>query len=153
MRPQDLKLGDTVTWDNGRRKVGKVQSIYGMMVNVKTEDRVHTVHISKIKKRKVMLTEAQKIARIASLMAVSNLGHLHNINLGRVTDFSRFKPADNARYDVCTVAGHLIESDDHEDMFSEEAESWEQRFREAGFEAFVNQYSHHEEMLRKVWNS
>lgn len=100
-----------------------------------------------------MITEQQKIARMASIMAVSNLGHLHNINLDQNTDFKLFKPADSARYDVCHVAGHLMESDDHEDMFGEEAEGWEKRIRKAGFEAFVEQYPHHRETLTKVWNS
>ena len=100
-----------------------------------------------------MITEQQKIARMASIMAVSNLGHLHNIDLERNTDFSRFKPAESARYDVCQVAGHLIESDDHEDMFSEEAEGWEQQIRKAGVEAFIDMFSHHRETLEKIWNS
>ena len=100
-----------------------------------------------------MITEQQKIARMASIMAVSNLGHLHNINLERNTDFRLFKPAESARYDVLQVAGHLIECDDHEDYFGDEAEGWETQIRKAGVEAFINHYSHHEDLLRKVWNS
>lgn len=51
MRPQDLKIGDTVTWDNGRRREGTVQSIFGLSVNVRVGDRVRTVHISKLRKK------------------------------------------------------------------------------------------------------
>lgn len=99
-----------------------------------------------------MKTEAERIARMASLMAVSNTGHLHNLDIERATD-TRWGWNPVARYDVCNIAGHLMENEDHEDYFGDEAESWEKQIREAGAEAFIEQFPHHREMLTKVWNS
>lgn len=97
-----------------------------------------------------MKPEHERVARIGAIMAVSNLGHFHNLNLESAID-PRGGWGDNARYDVCNIAGHLMECDDHEELFGDEAQRFEDELLGIGIEDFIKLYPHHEEWLRKVW--
>jgi hypothetical protein len=73
-----------------------------------------------------MFTPEQKIARVAAGMAISNLGHLGlNVKEEALTD-TRYPGSwtGSAGGDVCHLAGHLMENDEHETYFTEEAEGW-----------------------------
>ena len=69
-------------------------------------------------------THEAKVARVAAGLAISNLGHLG----------TNVKPSDlltnpkdwtgDAESDVCQLAGHLMENDDHESLFTQEAAGW-----------------------------
>ena len=49
MRPEDLRIGDRVTWNDGRM-AGTVQSVHKLMVNIQVGSRVKTLPISKLRK-------------------------------------------------------------------------------------------------------
>ena len=94
-----------------------------------------------------MDVSVQRINRAAAAMAVSNMGH--GVDEHRVlnwTPSSRY--ANSPRQEVCDLAGHLIESDEHEDIFGEEAEDWAKQISEAGgLATFALQFPHHARWL------
>lgn len=75
-----------------------------------------------------MKTKEEKIARIAALLAVSNLGHFHNIKVDDFTKEDTIMWSGDPYSDVCMIAGHLMENDEHEEYFGEEARMWHERF-------------------------
>lgn len=90
-----------------------------------------------------MTDDPRKIARVAAGMAISNYGHLGgSVPVDRVTD-TRWSWSTDAFSEVCNVAGNIIESDEHEEMFGDEAEGWEKQIREVGLEAFAERFSYH----------
>lgn len=95
------------------------------------------------------ITQEQKIARMASIMAISNMGLLHfcegrNLLSGHIVD--------RAEYDVCSLAGHLIESDEHEEIFGAEAKMWEEITKKDGLEKMMENYPHHREWMERLIN-
>lgn len=94
--------------------------------------------------------EDQRINRAAAAMAVSNYGH--GVDEARVLDWQpdlRF--GNTPRSEVEDLAGHLMENDEHEDMFAGEADSWAASIREAGGLApFAERFSHHAGWLLKL---
>jgi hypothetical protein len=74
---------------------------------------------------------AQKINRAAAAMAVSNYGH--GTDEARIL---RWKPnprfPSTPRSEVCDLAGHLMETDEHEEMFASEADGWAKQIIDAG---------------------
>lgn len=89
-----------------------------------------------------MTDDPRKVARAAAAMAISNYGHLGgSVPVERVTD-TRWSWSTDAYSEVCNLASGIIESDEHETMFGEEAQGWERQIQEAGLEAFATQFSH-----------
>lgn len=92
------------------------------------------------------MNEGQKIARIAAGLAISNFGFGHGNEIGkrifeRLTEAPRSarEVSDQAGYEICNFAGHLLESEEHEKIFIEEAESWEKQIKKMGLEKYVAQ--------------
>jgi hypothetical protein len=97
-----------------------------------------------------MKTKEQKFARIAALFAVSNLGHFHNIKVERYIQDDRSWTGD-AYSEVCSIAGHLMETEEHEEYFTGEAEMWSNDLRE--FEtigAIAMQWPYHNDWLMAI---
>lgn len=94
--------------------------------------------------------DTQRINRAAAAMAVSNYGH--GADPSRILDWWRPNLTHGTpRAEVCDLAGHLMESDDHEEMFAEEAEGWAKTIAEAGgLVPFAEQFPHHKEWLLKL---
>lgn len=95
------------------------------------------------------MNDKTKYARAGALLAVSNMGHWHNLR----PDAILCNPSgwcDEARYEVCTVAGHLMESDEHEEIFGDEAAAWEKLFTENGMEKMAKDYPHHAEWINAI---
>lgn len=89
----------------------------------------------------------QKINRAAAAMAVSNYGH--GADEDRIL---RWKPhmrfMNSPRSEVEDLAGHLMENEEHEEMFAGEAESWADTIiRDGGLVKFAANYPHHEKWL------
>jgi hypothetical protein len=93
----------------------------------------------------------RRIARIAAMMAVSNCGH--GVDVAKVT-----RPIDHnspypitARNEVEYLAGHLIETDEHETMFANEATSWAKEIKKTGgLRPFAARFPHHADTIRAV---
>lgn len=79
------------------------------------------------------MQETNKIARLAAATAISNYG----FQVPRHIAENPESWAETAWAEMCSLAGHLMESDKHERMFCEEAESWENNIKKEGIEAFV----------------
>lgn len=87
-----------------------------------------------------MLTEKQLAAVMAAAYAVSNLGH--GVNEDRIRELlERKRPCEDARFAVGELAGHLMENDEHENLFGEEAEMWEQGILRDGVRHWINRWS------------
>lgn len=104
-----------------------------------------------------MSDDPRKVNRVAAAMAVSNYGHLGlSIPVERVHE--KWLPRGDPRYstpgsEVCDLAGSIMETDDHEEMFAGEAESWAKSIRQAGgLLKFAEQYPHHAEWIIKIHN-
>lgn len=103
-----------------------------------------------------MKTRAEKIARIAALFAVSNLGHFHNIKVEKyINDDPNPSPrgrawSDDAYSEVCGIAGHLMENEEHEQYFGDEARGWQETFKDTSIEDIAKQYKWHSEWLLKI---
>lgn len=70
-------------------------------------------------------TQEAKVARVAAGLAISNLGHLGiNVTPGDLLANPKGWTGD-AESDICQLAGHLIESDEHEALFRTEAAIWQ----------------------------
>lgn len=88
---------------------------------------------------KAEVTELQLIAVMSAAFAVSNYGHmLDEDRLRRMVEYDRNMTS--ARYAVCELAGHLMENDDHEEMFTKEAEGWEEEITKDGLRAWITQW-------------
>lgn len=83
----------------------------------------------------------RRVARLAAWFAVSNLGHMHNMDESEAGDTHYDWPKD-PRNAVENIAGHLMESDEHEEIFAEEAESWFERFKNLSAEEIREQYAY-----------
>ena len=103
------------------------------------------------------MTDIRKINRVAAAMAVSNFGLLGgSVPINRVTNW---KPI-NVRYssaasDVCDIAGGVIETDEHESIFIEEAERWAETISKeynGDLLLFAETYSHHKEWITTIYN-
>lgn len=94
--------------------------------------------------------EGQRINRAAAMMAVSNYGH--GVDVERVLNWKPVQRFGNTpRSEVEDLAGHLMESYEHEDMFAEEAEGWAKDIKAAGGLAeFAKLFPHHAEVLGKL---
>lgn len=90
-----------------------------------------------------MITDKQKVARAASMMALSNMGQLGlNIQVEPcLKDPSGW--CESASHDVCQIAGNILETEEHEQIFSQEAEWWERMINKDGLAAFINKHPHH----------
>ena len=90
---------------------------------------------------KTEATEAQVIAVMAACFAVSNLGLWQFI---REDSVRRMVMTNNhmisARYAVCELAGHLMEEEEHEDLFSQEAEGWERDITKEGLRVYITRF-------------
>lgn len=83
-----------------------------------------------------MRTDARINARLGAALAISNLGH-------SVPDDIAAHPENwmpDAKSEVCQLAGHLMESDLHEEIFSGEAEYWERYARKKGYNKLREQH-------------
>ena len=90
-----------------------------------------------------MTDDPRKVARVAAGMAISNYGHLGgSIPVERVTD-THWGWSTDAFSEVCSVAGSIMETDEHEEMFGDEARGWEKQILEMGLEAFALKFSYH----------
>jgi len=97
-----------------------------------------------------MADDPRKIARLAAAMAISNYGHLGlNVSVDEVLE-TRWKWSDSAESEVCSLAGRLMECDDHEVMFCQEARSWEKTITGYGLRGFADLYPHHKEWIEKL---
>lgn len=98
--------------------------------------------------KKTEATEAQVIAVMAACFAVSNLGLWQFI---REDSVRRMVMTNNhmisARYAVCELAGHLMEEEEHEDLFSKEAEGWERDITAMGLRHYITTYEKHNAWL------
>lgn len=97
-----------------------------------------------------MKIEDQRINLAAAMMAVSNYGH--GVDAEKVL---RWEPCarygNSPRTEVERLAGHLMETEEHEDMFAGEAESWAKTIRQSGgLTKFADLYPHHAEILHKI---
>jgi len=104
-----------------------------------------------------MKTKEQKIARIAALFAVSNLGQFHMIKVEQwIVDDQpaprmRSQWTGNAYSDVCMIAGHLMENDEHEHYFGDEATGWVKELSQIGdIKLIAERWPHHSEWLLKI---
>lgn len=67
-----------------------------------------------------MELSAKKRSQLAAAFSISNMGQ-------RVPDDiaeTRFGWSETPQSAICNLAGHLMESDEHEDIFVSEAEMW-----------------------------
>lgn len=96
---------------------------------------------------KPIISLAQKINRVAAAMAVSNYGHGTD-----VPKILNIYPTEYStpRSEVDYLAGHLMETDDHEDMFAEEAESWAKKIRKEGLANFAAKYKNHDGWINQI---
>lgn len=71
-----------------------------------------------------MISQEQKLARIAAALALSNLGlvGLH-VTEDQILN-TRFPWSVDEYSEICSLGGHLIESVDIEEMFRDEALMW-----------------------------
>lgn len=94
----------------------------------------------------------QKRARIAAMMAVSNMGQLgFNVTIKQVLNWTpntRFPGS--AEDEVIQLAGHLIEDEEQEGIFAYEAEGWDKEIKKIGFEQFMARFPHHADTIRKI---
>jgi hypothetical protein len=82
-----------------------------------------------------MPTEEQKIARIAAGLAMSNFGcQLPNEIANHPECWSP-----TAWAEICSLAGHLMENSEHEEIFCEEAAMWEKQIQDVGLAAYIEQ--------------
>jgi hypothetical protein len=63
-----------------------------------------------------------KLCRLSAAFAISNMGHAVPAHISE-PPFQDDRYA-SPRSSVCNFAGHLMETDEHEEIFTEEAESW-----------------------------
>lgn len=91
--------------------------------------------------------DTQKINRAAAAMAVFNYGH--SVDADRVLDWTpNLRYGNSPRQEICDLAGHLMESDDHEEMFAGEADSWAKTIqKDGGLVAFAKTFDHHKTWL------
>jgi ABC-type branched-subunit amino acid transport system ATPase component len=90
------------------------------------------------------------MARAAAIMAVSNMGQLEQINLGATINNSLHWTGD-AYSEVCQIAGHLMESYEHEEIFAAEAEAWLKTIKQhKSLQSFAAEYPHHEKWLLSI---
>lgn len=97
-----------------------------------------------------MNIEQQRINRAAAAMAVSNYGH--GADEARILNWTpNARYGNSPRSEVCDLAGHLMESDEHEEMFADEAEGWAETIKkDGGLRKFAANYPHHEAWLFKL---
>ena len=71
-----------------------------------------------------MISMDQKLARIAAGMALSNLGHVPiNITEESILD-TRYPWSVDEYSEICSLSGHLLESETMEEDFRDEALMW-----------------------------
>lgn len=104
-----------------------------------------------------MSDDPRKIHRVAAAMAVSNYGHLGlSIPVSSVTRWTPSKPEySSARQEVCDLAGSIMETDEHEEVFAGEAESWETTIREqhgGDLVKFAEAFHWHKEWILEIHN-
>lgn len=104
-----------------------------------------------------MSDDPRKIHRVAAAMAVSNYGHLGlNVPVSRVTSWKPNKPQySSSRQEVCDLAGSIMETDEHEEMFADEAEGWENTIRDlhdGDLVKFAEAFPHHKEWILEIHN-
>jgi hypothetical protein len=92
-------------------------------------------------------SEASLIAVAAAAMAISNYGHTVPIDSIRWLLKGTNRGDMQAGYVVCELAGHLMESEDHETMFVEEAERWVSTVKKKGLRNMHLTWPHHKEWL------
>jgi len=84
-------------------------------------------------------SEEQITAVLAACFAVTNMGQgVFQDRLERLLEPSRHRIS--AGYAVCEYASHFMESDEHERIFTEEAEGWEKDIKEKGLEKFLDEW-------------
>lgn len=102
------------------------------------------------------MTDVRQIYRVAAAMAVSNYGHLGlTIPVSRVTDWRvpTNKAYASPESEVCDIAGSIMETDEHEAMFGEEAASWAETISKyQTLEEFAEAFPHHREWILTIAN-
>lgn len=75
------------------------------------------------------LLPEQKHARLAAAFAISNMGQEvpNDVGKGNFLEWER-----SSRHAVDNLAGHLMETDEHEEIFAEEAEMWDETIQRDG---------------------
>lgn len=99
--------------------------------------------------KKLSEEDKQRINRVAAMMAISNMGQ--TVDVDRVLNWkpnTRFNR--DARSEICDLAGHFMETDEHEDIFAGEAESWAKGIKKVGLSTFADQHPRHADTIRKI---
>lgn len=90
-------------------------------------------------------SEASLIAVAAAAMAISNYGH--PVPVDSIRWLLKGTGEMQAGYVVCELAGHLMENEDHETVFVEEAEMWVPTVEEKGLRNMHLTWPRHKEWL------
>lgn len=87
----------------------------------------------------------RRASQLAACFAVSNLGMETYLDSERA---AHFPWPDNPRSAVERLAGHLMESDEHEEIFADEAQGYFNRFVNLTVEEALEQFSYN---LSRSW--
>jgi hypothetical protein len=87
------------------------------------------------------MNRERTLSHIAAVFAVSNLGMMTYLN-DPVGEPSRWD--DTPENEVENIAGHLMESDDHEAIFGGEARMWYNKIKDLSFGEIVEQYHYND---------
>lgn len=85
-------------------------------------------------------------ARLAAGMAISNMGQ-------EVPAYISDRPKNwspSVEYTVCDLAGHIMETDEHEDIFVGEAKGWLKYIRKEGYANLLKNHGPHCPWIAKV---
>lgn len=97
-----------------------------------------------------MDTATQKINRAAAAMAVLNYGF--DVDHSRVLRWEpNLRYGNSPRQEICDLAGHLIESDEHGELFAGEADGWAAQItEEGGLLQFAEKYHWHKPWILQL---
>lgn len=87
-----------------------------------------------------------KLPRLAAAFAISNLGHEVPADIAEGPYLEHSSP----RNEVENYAGHLMESDEHEDIFAAEAEMWARDLAKTPVEEVLRIHGTHSPWVRKI---
>lgn len=88
------------------------------------------------------VSRQSKLSHIAALLAVSNMGLWSYMDEDQITGRSH-RWYDDPENEVMSVAGFLYESDEHEAIFAEEAESWYEQIKDLTDDQIREKFSYH----------
>lgn len=101
-----------------------------------------------------MPIDIRKVNRIAAALAVSNMGQLGlNVPVSRVTNWRipRNIAHSSPTGEVCDIAAAIIETDEHEEIFADEAEGWAATVQECDtLEQLADRFPYHREWIMEI---